>query len=188
MQKLKNMKLTVTTLLLITLFALQSFASIQMKVLAVPQVQQIQTKWCWAAASTSVIRYHTGTWLGQASFVETVKGSLINEGATVSEISYGLRQYGFSNTILNSAMPFNSLIAEIEANRPAIAAVAWYSNGTVTGGHALTLRGYDDSGSTKYLSYMEPDDGMYYSMTYNAFTGSTSGTRHWFSTIHNIRK
>lgn len=74
MQKLKNMKLTVTTLLLITLFSLQSFASIQIKVLAVPQVAQMQTNWCWAAASTSVIRFHTGTFTWSSKFCSNCKG------------------------------------------------------------------------------------------------------------------
>ncbi|MBM7616349.1 hypothetical protein [Alkaliphilus hydrothermalis] len=75
-------------------------------------------------------------------------------------------------------------MSEIDANRPAIAGISW-NNGT---GHMVVLRGYDDSTSTKYVSYMEPGDGFYYSMTYNAFVGSSSGTRHWIETVYNIKR
>lgn len=154
--------------------------------LAVPSSIQETDVWCWAGSSVSILRYVQPGIYTQSHFVSTVKGSVVVTTATEPEVLRGLQHYGLVGTQINSSLTLTGIQSNINLNRPVYAGISYFSDGKRNGGHAVVIRGYDTTQSR--VSYMDPEDGKFYSMTYTGFKGSSSGTRLWDGTIHSIRR
>ena len=180
----KKIIVFVTFLLILT--TLEVKANIASKFLAVPNVKQEQSLWCWSASGVSILGYK-GKNISQSSYARAVKGSTANQSATDREVRSGLLNWGVSSTQSTSAISFTEVVNQVNNNRPIYAGLSWYSSGNRTGGHAVVIRGYVTESGTNYVSYMDPANGTRYSMAYNDFRGGTSKSRHWDGTLYNVR-
>jgi hypothetical protein len=102
----------------------------------------------------------------QSGFVETVKGSVSNVGATIVEIKSGLESYGLSCTLVNSNLSFSDMIYQMNTvQKPAIA--AW--NNIINVGHAVEICGYSIEPDKNYVIFMDPNFGYKQTWEYYLF-------------------
>jgi len=178
----KRIFMLTTIFVIICSLSLTVFAAPSAYQVSVPRVKQEKTNWCWAACSVSCISYAKGSAPSQTSFVTTVKGSAVNEPATLGEIVYGLGKYGTSCTSSYSYVSFSTLKAEMyQYDSPFIVGWSWSSGG----GHALVLYGYTDY-TNPYVRYLDPWDGSFNYVSYNYFKGGSSYDHTWFGTVRKI--
>jgi len=133
--------------------------------LALSMQTQQQDRWCWAAVSVSVAGYFNtpgptgGSWqqceivnaeLGQTTCCQNGSTSSCNQDWYLDR---ALQRVGHLASGPNSgAMPFASVQAEINANRPVGVRIGWFQGG----GHFVVLRGYDDTGAFQSLDVEDP--------------------------------
>ncbi|NGQ96295.1 hypothetical protein G3578_14105 [Brevibacillus sp. SYP-B805] len=172
--------LSVLSVLASLSFASHAFASPAVYSIGVSEELQQEDEWCWAAASVSILDYF-GESVDQDEVVEYVKGDVINEGATDSEVQDGLEHWGVDSTRTTSYLSFSTIKSEIyNYERPIYAGWTWDTGG----GHAVVLDGYDDD-TTDYVEYMDPWDGDHKSSTYNWFKSSSDHV--WDGTLYKMR-
>lgn len=145
------------------------------RILNVPYIHQVHLCcWCWAATCNSIIE-HYGTnlnlctvveysrsrnpsWFGTQNCCSTpTPGACINTNALTGagSISDILNHWGISNNAFWDNLSFNTVRNEINAGRPIMFAWEWDGGG----GHALTLRGYNEPSASVY--YIDPADGFH---------------------------
>lgn len=133
--------------------------------LAVPLIGQEMDNWCWDASSNMILQYygftHTQTevadwgvegWNVGNHLSGTTVGPLAAPG-TPSPGTYNrkgcglvLTQFGpVDSSFLARALTMDEVSEEIDGGRPAMIAVRWLKAGVDVGGHAIVLRGYDES-------------------------------------------
>lgn len=152
--------------------------------LAVPDVLQKKSNWCWGGAATSVLNY-IGKVVGQEAFVQYVKGGLYNNPATSREIQYGLSGFGVNSYIYASSQSYGWLQTQINSTQPVIVLVMWKSGGNI--GHFFVLDGYyKGTNGTNYITYMDPWYGDHYNYNFDVFDNNS--TFWWEETIYNIRE
>ncbi len=182
-----NEKILITILSLIMIFnfiSVNSLAASDVDAVSIISVVQSRSNWCWAACSRSILNYF-GNGQTQNAIVIFVKGELINEAATSSEIQSGLSHWGVSSTVKSSYISFTQVISEISTHsRPFMVCWRW-NNGL--GGHVVVVNGYDN-GNTDYVQYMDPYTGQFYSMRYSACKGGSSSDRTWNETIYKMSR
>ncbi|MBE0342773.1 hypothetical protein E4V51_19060 [Paenibacillus sp. 28ISP30-2] len=146
---------------------------------------QERDSWCWAAVSQGILRYYDKS-VTQANFVRTVKGSVINEGASDQEAKRGLSAYGLNSTLASSSISYSSIITQIvDYSRPIYAGWSW-SNG---GGHAVLIKGIQNSHLTDnvdWVFYVDPLDATTNKASYSWVKGSNSVGHVWDGTLYNI--
>ena len=163
------------------------------RILNVPYIYQVHLCcWCWAATCNSIIEYY-GTNLNLCDVVEYARSenpgrfgtqnccntptpsacintNLLTGDGSVSDI---LDHWGITNNAFWDNLSYNDVQAEINSGRPIMFAWLWDAGG----GHALTLRGYDEPSSSVY--YIDPSDG-YHIATYDWVIDG--GTHEWAGT------
>ena len=165
--------------------SLQANAHPATAVLNISPFTQLQEKslWCWAACSVTVLNYY-GNNVTQTQFVNFVKNATNapNVTANVSEIVYGLNNWGKTGTIVNSYVSYGTVISNITNNRPLFVARAFNSGG----GHTLLIVGYDETGAnTGNVIYYDPGFNTITSVAYSIFKSGSSYT--WAQTIKSVR-
>lgn len=133
--------------------------------LAVPLIGQEKDNWCWDASSNMILRYygftHTQTevanwgvegWNVGNHLSGTVVGPLAapppdaNKTYNRKGCALVLKQFGpVDSSFLARALTMDEVSEEIDAKRPAMIAVRWIDGVKDVGGHAIVLRGYDES-------------------------------------------
>ncbi len=162
----------------VTVFAYPTDYSI-----SVPSKTQQKSNWCWAATSVSSISYVKGSSSAptQSALVTYVKGSTVNDPATMSEVQSGLSHYGVSSTY-GSAMAFSSVRIELyNYDSPILAGWGW----TGGGGHMVVLDGYSED-TTNYVDYMDPGDGSFNFATYSYVKGGSSYDHTWLESLRRM--
>ncbi|AKG34994.1 papain-like cysteine protease family protein [Paenibacillus durus] len=170
--------------LVISLLVVQtSFAFSGLAAIGAGIQKQEQTNWCWAAVSQGILNYY-GKSVTQTDFVKKVKGAAVNNPASDAEVKSGLSSYGISSTQITWALSYTNVVAEIADNKhPIYAGWSWTSGG----GHALLIKGIDNShltDSTDWVYYLDPADG---SLNKASYSWVVNGTGHvWDGTLYNI--
>jgi hypothetical protein len=83
-----------------------------------------------------------------------------------------LYNWGVPNTAINNYLSWNSVVNEINANRPFVIRYGW-TNG---GGHIMVGRGYETYNGTNYIYIMNPWPGE--GQTYRTFASAVSAYDH----------
>jgi hypothetical protein len=187
-----NMKLRVNTLgkfiLGASLFAAVPLAFADWRILNVPLVTQEHSEWCWAGSSKSLLNYFNKTpsqcqivnWAyginyacGNSNFnwnsYANQPNSMYGSGGSVQNI---LKAWGVPNSAYNYAISWNSVVWDINNNRPFIMRYGW-TNG---GGHIMVGRGYETWNGTNYIYIMNPWPGE--GQTYSTYDAAVSDWDH----------
>jgi len=166
------------------------YAADSIAVISVPKVMQSQTNWCWAACGESILRYFNKS-VTQTSFANLIVGGR-NCGASDQDVQTGLANWNVNGTLVQNYISFSTARSNIRAGRPIYAGWTWHDVpvGATVNGHAIVIRGTDGtSASSGYISYMDPGDGQYHTLTYAEFKGGSSSSYDhiWDGTIYSLQ-
>ena len=142
--------------------------------------QQQQSQWCWSAVSASVARYFDAQspWsqcslaaaeLAKTQCCQSGSSAACNQPWYLDRALTRVQHFG----ALFPALPFGSVAAEIDANKPIGARIAWNGGG----GHFTILAGYNTADET--LEVFDPWDGSHSLIPYNIFQNSYRGSGTW---------
>ena len=169
------------------LLAFQS-AYAQSRTLNIPLVTQEHSQWCWAGSSKAVLNFYLQNpsqcqivnwafglnyacgntnfnWSSNANQPNNMYGS----NGSVQNI---LKAWNVPNTAYSVASSWNSVISDINANRPFVIRYGWSSGG----GHIMVGRGYETANGTNYLYIMNPWPGE--GQTYRSYNSAVSASDH----------
>ncbi len=162
--------------------------------LNVPKKTQDHSNWCWAGASQSVL-YFFGPSPSQCEIANfswnrsdccSSHQFWWNHICNSGNYLYGhngsckdvLSNWGVSSRGSGKALSWNDVKSKIDGGLPFI--MGWYWTGG--GGHALVGYGYSTSGSTNYMSYMDPWPGEGFTTSTYSYVVSASDHR-WGQTL-----
>lgn len=139
------------------------------KVVDVEAVTQEKTNWCWAASTKCISDYLGGKGLSQSAIVKSVKGSIVDKGASDAEIQEALENDGINTTYKHGKLSYSRLRTDIINDKPIEAVISWKKGGA----HAIVLYGYSGrtTDSTNLVYYMNPgkDSTKFNIQEYNSF-------------------
>lgn len=160
----------------------------QWRTLSVPNTIQEHSQWCWSASSKAVLNYYYQT-PSQCQIVNWAYGINYACGNTTFDWNsyanrpnsmYGtsgsvqsiLNAWGVSNSAYNYASSWNSVVWDINNNRPFVMRYGW-TNG---GGHIMVGYGYETYNSTSYVYIMNPWPGE--GQTWRTYSSAVSAWDH----------
>jgi hypothetical protein len=168
------------------LLALPAWA--QWRTLSVPLTTQEHSQWCWSASSKAVLNYYSRTpsqcqivnWAfginyacGNSTFnwnsYANQPNSMYGSGGSVQSI---LNAWGVPNNAYNWASSWNSVVWDINNNRPFVMRYGW-TNG---GGHIMVGRGYETWNGSNYVYIMDPWPGE--GQTWRTYSSAVSSWDH----------
>lgn len=143
----------------------------QWRALNVPLVTQEHSQWCWAGSSKALLSFYNHN-PSQCQIVNWAYGlnyacgntnfnwnsnanqpnSMYGSGGSVQNI---LAHWGVPNTAYSYASSWNTVVSDINANRPFVIRYGW-TNG---GGHIMVGTGYEVYNGTNYIYIMNPWPG-----------------------------
>lgn len=158
-------------------------------ILPVPLDGQETSQWCWAASGQMIMNYLGATKVTQCDQANKRLGrtDCCNSPVPSACVQPGwpeMEKYGFAYTTYNGALPWSSLVSEIDAGRPVAFAWGW----TGGGGHMMVASGYLVSRAGNYVYMNNPSpvgSGDQYYITYSEYVSGTDHV-HW-SDLYNIR-
>ncbi|WP_167748902.1 papain-like cysteine protease family protein [Cellulomonas sp. HD19AZ1] len=126
------------------------------KVLSVTPYAQEKSNWCWAAASKMIVKFQTGKVVPQCTLVKNGKGTsaCANVTGTKSNVMNALSKNGV-NPGVERQLDWGTVVGEMNSSRPVYSSIIWSGGG----GHAHVIRGYDDTGYSYGVSYVDPQSG-----------------------------
>ncbi|RFP07956.1 MULTISPECIES: C39 family peptidase [unclassified Duganella] len=171
-----------------SLLAVLPSAFAQWRTLNVPLVTQEHSQWCWAGSSKAVLNYYNQTpsqcqivnWAFGLNYACGSTDFNWNSNANQPNNMYGsngsvqniLKAWGVNNTAYNSASSWNSVVSDVNANRPFVIRYGW-TNG---GGHIMVGRGYETANGVNYVYIMNPWPGE--GQTYRTYSSAVSASDH----------
>lgn len=133
--------------------------------LSVTPVKQEQSLWCWAASTSTVLRYHgvTPTY-SQCSLVTIAKGSCPNTtGSITTDLTAIYDHFGRSRgTVGTGLATFSVIQGRINASRPLQVRYAYKP--AFDKAHMVTIYGYT---GTSTVLWVNPGDGLYNSASWS---------------------
>lgn len=160
----------------------------QYRALNVPLVTQEHSQWCWAGSSKALLSFYNQN-PSQCQIVNWAYGlnyacgntnfnwnsnanqpnSMYGSGGSVQNI---LAHWGVPNTAYNYASSWNTVVNDINANRPFVIRYGW-TNG---GGHIMVGTGYEVYNGSNYIYIMNPWPGE--GKTYRTYGSAVSDYDH----------
>ena len=164
-------------------------AMAQWRTLSVPLTTQEHSQWCWAGSSKAVLSYYSANYPSQCQIVNWAYGLNYacgnstfdwNSAANQPNSMYGtpgsvqniLSNWGVPNTAINNYLSWNTVVADINANRPFVIRYGW----TGGGGHIMVGRGYETYNGVNYVYIMNPWPGE--GQTYRTYASAVSASDH----------
>ena len=151
--------------------------------LNIAYIKQQRSNWCWVATAlmTGKYRYPSST-VHQAQIVTHVKGSVVNQPATITEVK-DATEYVTNDTITfyksYSYMTFADIQTRINGGKPIQPLV----NDTYSG-HYYVIYGYNSSSSGNYLYLVDPWDATGKYVSFSSFkNGTWTDDRPWIETV-----
>jgi len=158
----------------------------------VPQITQEQSEWCWAACAQMVLRYYGNSSVRQCDLAAKLFGqgccedpgsTLCNQPAQVQDIAGIYSDWGRPSKpkYVSSSVPFSTLQAELNAQRPVEVGFIW-NKGT---GHQAIVCGWGVDSTGPLLLVNDPDPrwgtgAIYYTNLVLAY-GAGSWQHTWIS-------
>jgi hypothetical protein len=156
--------------------------------LTVPVVTQEHSQWCWSASSKAVLNYYSKTpsqcqivnWAFGLNYACGNTTFAWNSNANQPNSMYGtngsvqniLTAWGVPNGAYSTASSWNTVVSDINANRPFVMRYGW-TNG---GGHIMVGRGYETYNSANYIYIMDPWPGE--GQTWRTHSSAVSASDH----------
>ncbi len=170
----------------------------QWRTLNIPLTTQEHSQWCWSASSKAVINYYR-TPPSQCQIVNWAYGinyacgnstfnwnsyanqpnSLYGSNGSVQSI---LSAWGVPNYAYGYASTWNTVVTDINNNRPFVIRVGWRTGG----GHIKVGRGYETYNGTNYVYIMDPWPGE--GQVYQTYSYAVASSEHnWTHTLRVTR-
>jgi hypothetical protein len=164
-------------------------AMAQWRTLSVPLTTQEHSQWCWAGSSKAVLSYYWANYPSQCQIVNWAYGlnyacgnAVFDWNSTANQPNsmYGsngsvqniLAHWSVPNTAVTSALSWNTVVSDINANRPFVIRYGW----TGGGGHIMVGRGYETYNGTNYVYIMNPWPGE--GQTYRTYASAVNASDH----------
>lgn len=111
-----------------------------------PIAKQEKSEWCWAAVSSSVLKFMANKNVYQCDFVKKVKStsSCANVSASTVEAQSGMHDYGVSSNYYSGNLNVAQVKSQIDGGRPVYVSWKWNSP-TALIGHAVAIYGYSNT-------------------------------------------
>lgn len=146
------------------------FGHLMTSIINIPRQRQEKDNWCWAASAVMIGRYGTGSSISQTQVVKQVKGSVVNDGGTDSEVVSAIKyvsQYGKKPRI-TTPKSYVDMSNYIDQNKLFAIHMSW----TTGGGHMIVGAGYSLDGKSIYcVDPWENTQNRYYN-----YSGLVNGT------------
>lgn len=156
-----------------------AFTTIQ-KSLNITSCVQEQSNWCWAATTQCTAKFIKGTNPSQTSIVTGIFGSPApNSTVTLAQDNTSLVNCGLHATTYPASVSFSTIVGNIDSNRPMKSGILW----TDGGGHFLTIYGYWTDQTSYTVSYMNPANGGFNTVSYDYLVSNPA--YHWSVTEYN---
>lgn len=138
-------------------------------ILTVPQKDQEETNWCWAATSQAVLEYYGVYSKSQTEIAaygtpgeDNAKNYIYGQTGTRKGVDLILSEFG---NIYTSGNPYpidkDSVVISINSYRNPVV-IRWLKNNNPDDGHILLIKGVNaDYWQTLYLTLMDPSVGTY---------------------------
>ena len=152
------------------------------EVLSVPECLQEQSNWCWIATAQCVLA-HDGVHHSQCELMQLVlqQQNVVGDACKdpgkfnwteqVFGVARILEKWNVASTLLNSALSFDQLRAQIDSKNPIVRFIKW----TGGGAHDTVVRGFSvDSNGSKLVHVMDPGGGFFTS-TYDDVVANEYG-------------
>ncbi|RJQ78198.1 hypothetical protein D5S17_13520 [Pseudonocardiaceae bacterium YIM PH 21723] len=154
------------------------------KALQFSQLKQDKDQWCWAASGLAIARYlGKGGSTTQNQFCNMSRnlaagGQCPNQPGYLQWVQNGHRQLGLGGGAMGQALPFATVKAEIDGNRPIETGIQW----TAGGGHAQVIYGYDST--SQRISYGDPwpSSATYSEMAHSSYV--SNGQFRWSDSLY----
>ncbi len=184
--------LLLATLVFMLMFGGKCPKILDIGLVAIPEVEQEKTNWCWAASMQAILD-ESGTTVTQCELANWLfsRTDCCNPGNCNSTTSPEqqrdiLNHWGLTNTLVYNTLSWNQLKTEIKAGRPISIGFSWCT----WGGHSLVIYGFSEvkNGTVTYnVAYMDPAPGEGYNVAdYSWVVGGCPGDHTWYRTIYNI--
>jgi len=140
------------------------------KSLAVPAVKQVASKWCWAAATNSILRYQFQITYCQDTQAKDMFGancvcgeatvpSSCNQPATLGMVANLIEaKKGVYTTLSGRDVTWAQFKSQLVAGHPLWIRYGWQPNPYTGLGHVVVARAYYWSDTLKQLGMMDPTD------------------------------
>ena len=155
-----------------------------------PPLTQEQDSWCWAACLQMILRHYGNAAVQQCDLASTLCGetccavpapATCNTGAASSEQVVVLEAFGRGGTPVSGAALFDTVRAEIDADRPLTAGLE-----IRTTRHRVVVRGWDDL-NDEWVDICDPDNNGKTGQARYLDLTSAFGTGRWYSTMLDIQ-
>lgn len=152
--------------------------------LSIDMQTQEQDEWCWVASGDTIASY-LGHGTDQNSFCDLAHGydtgtQCPNEPGYLSYDQQAFQSLGVSPGTESGALSFNTIVSEINGNRPILTGISWTSGG----GHAEVIYGYDQGSQTISFGDPWPSDNRYNQMQYSEYVSNGQFT--WDDALYQI--
>jgi hypothetical protein len=164
-------------------------AMAQWRTLSVPLTTQEHSQWCWAGSSKAILSYYWANYPSQCQIVNWAYGlnyacgnttfdwySAANQPnsmyGTAGSVQNILAHWSVPNTAINNYLSWNTVVSDINANRPFVIRYGW----TGGGGHIMVGRGYETYNGVNYVYIMNPWPGE--GQTYRTYASAVSAYDH----------
>ena len=164
-------------------------AMAQWRTLSVPLTTQEHSQWCWSASSKAILSYYWANYPSQCQIVNWAYGLNYacgnttfdwNSPANQPNAMYGssgsvqniLANWSVPNTAINNYLSWNTVVSDINANRPFVIRYGW----TGGGGHIMVGRGYETYNGVNYVYIMNPWPGE--GQTWRTYASAVSASDH----------
>lgn len=159
--------------------------------LSITKSSQTRSNWCWAACAKMVGDYY-GRQNTQTDICRHVKGSIVNETASLSEVTEAIEYATNLNAWQIGVAAFSLFYPQLNEAKPPVIRVGWYNGG----GHVYVVSGVSEaSGITvDSLRLIDPINGVaekyypYYQLCngINLDSGSGYYTHTWWTNVAGI--
>lgn len=147
----------------------------------VPEVKQQMSNWCWAATTSAVLQ-HYGFNVTQQQVVSYIKGGLVNQTGTESEMVNAAKHFGLYANAYYTIPSYSSVQSEIGNGNPLLSLISW----TQGGGHAEVLDGCYSNGGRNYVQVMDPWYGDHFDYTFEEYKSNSQFS--WGAYIGGFRR
>ncbi|MFJ4183849.1 papain-like cysteine protease family protein [Kitasatospora sp. NPDC089509] len=146
---------------------------------------QEQDQWCWAASGNTIATF-LGHGTSQNSFCDLAYGQSTdyqcpNQPGQLSWVQTALSSLGVSPGQETGALPFDTIVSEVNAGRPIETGISWVAGG----GHAQVIYGYDQSSQSIYWGDPWPSSNRYNLGSYSYYAGD-NGQFNWNDSLYQI--
>ena len=138
--------------------------------LNVTKYSQEKSNWCWVACAKMLGKYY-GRSYSQSQICKHVKNKVVNETASLSQLTSAIRYATKKSVLQGGVAKFNGFVINMKAKNPAVLRMGWNAGG----GHVYVVAGLKEAKGIRLdsLYLIDPIKGR--SSGYYGYAGLVNG-------------